>query len=101
MATGLQVFDASGREIFGGADRVARYLGEYRNSGRGISASKRGAFTVPLSSGAKVWFYVVTDPERVGNYSTMPRFSQQGNVISWEYIGGTFNIPFTMTYGEY
>ena len=103
MATGLQVFDANGACVFDTSDRLSRFIGEYRNSPRGVSAPTAGSLTVQVSAGAKVWFYANLDPERIGNHQAHPAFSLSGNVISWNYLWGerNFCIPFVLTYGEY
>lgn len=100
MATGLQVFDASGRETFGGADRLARILGEYRNAPAGVSAPVSGWFSIPSKASTLPWFFI----SYLGDYSwnnVYADFSIDGSVVSWVYRTNGFRVPFVMTYGAY
>ena len=100
MAIGLQVFDASGREIFGGADRLARVLGEYRNAPKGTSAPSSGQFSIPNQATTSPWFFI----RYLGDYAWNDRFANfsiNGSIVSWVYGSGGFNRPFIMTYGAY
>lgn len=100
MATGLQVFDASGREIFGGADRLARILGEYRNASVGVSAPASGWFSIPNKSSTLPWFFISYLGGQ-GRNNVYADFTINGSVVSWVYRGSGFNVPFVMTYGAY
>lgn len=100
MATGLQVFDASGREIFGGADRLARVLGEYQNAPKGISAPSSGWFSIQNQATTSPWFFI----RYLGDYTRNDKFANfsiNGSIVSWVYESGGFNRPFIMTYGAY
>lgn len=101
MATGLQVFDASGREIFGGADRLARVFGEYQNAPEGVSAPASGWFAIPNQAATSPWFFIRY--LGVGRFfdSKFATFSINGSIVSWVYESGGFNKPFVMTYGAY
>ena len=100
MGTGLQVFDASGREIFGGADRLARVLGEYQNAPEGISAPSSGQFSIPNQATTSPWFFIRYLGDYAGN-NRFANFSINGSIVSWVYESGGFNKPFVMTYGAY
>ena len=100
MATGLQVFDASGREIFGGADRLARVLGEYQNAPEGVSAPSSGWFSIPNQAATSPWFFI----RYLGDFAwnnVYADFSINGPVVSWVYQTDGFRVPFVMTYGAY
>ena len=101
MATGLQVFDASGREMFGGADRLARVLGEYQNAPEGVSAPSSGWFSIPNQAATSPWFFIRYLDDSGHFYSKFANFSINGSIVSWVYDSGGFNRPFVMTYGAY
>jgi hypothetical protein len=101
MPAGLEVFNASGVQVFFTDDRLTRYTGQF------VPATVNGSFTVPewVSLGTALPWWIPLRTGATANNQTYcnPNFQRSGSSITWTSLGVADNDArhFTVLYGVY
>lgn len=97
MTIGFRQRDPSGNILVDITTRLPRIMGRVQ-----LSAGVSGSVLVP-SSGTNPLFYWFNASSSQPDYNASPRFSDDGNTITWTYSSSNpaFNRSGTLAYGRY
>ncbi len=97
MAFGLRQRDPAGNVLVDITTRLPRIMGRQQ-----LSAGVSGSVSVP-ASGSNPIFYWFNASTSEPDYNASPRFSDDGNTITWTYSSANplFNRSGVLVYGRY